>query len=64
MKNYSMEARVRVIMRKTKGKGAQMKTCWKEVVVATNMQVGDIFMFRFHHNPIRGRLELIVEEVM
>jgi hypothetical protein len=61
MRNKS-HAEVRIVMSKGKGKGAQITTNWNKVVEATNMHIGDIFMFWFRRSS--NGLKLIVKNVM
>lgn len=54
---------VSLIMSKGKGKGAQITTQWSQVVAASRMHKGDVFMFRFRRSPTDG-LKLEVKKVM
>jgi hypothetical protein len=56
-------AKVRIMMGKGKGKGAQITSHWTKVVEKNEMYEGDIFMFWFRRSSEDG-LKLIVEELM
>ena len=55
--------KVRIIMSKGKGLGAQITTNWRVVVEEGTMLEGDIFMFRFHDSAKYGPL-LYIDEVV